>query len=328
MALLNVRNVSRHYTLRSGFWDRVVRRRPPAVLKAVDDVSFEVAPGEVLGIVGESGSGKTTTCLMVADLVSPTSGSIVFDGTDVTRREAALRRRFRSKVQIVFQDPYESLNPRMRVVDLVAEGPRALKLWPEEETRRRAMAMLERVGLHPAAYCDRFPHQMSGGERQRVGIASALVMEPKLVIADEPLSMLDVSIRAGIVDLLARLSEQIGFSAIYVSHDLSVLSQIADRLMVMYLGQVVEIGPTREVVTAPRHHYTRALIEAVPVPDPSWRRRPSRLRDAIAEPVGASDACRFAPRCPAATDLCRTQRAGETSSSAGHRFHCHHPVSQ
>jgi oligopeptide/dipeptide ABC transporter ATP-binding protein len=227
-------------------------------------------------------------------------------------------------MQIIFQDPFESLNPRMRVVDQVAEGPRALRLWPEAEIQARVLRMLEDVGLPPATYRDRFPHQMSGGERQRVGIASALVMEPKLVIADEPLSMLDVSIRAGILDLLRDLAKRYQFSVLYVSHDLSIMQGFVDRLMVMYLGQVVEYGRFADVISNPRHPYTAALLAAVPVPDPEARRPVPNLNDEIARPSDHAPGCRFATRCHEVVELCRHDRpALSAAAQAPQLVRCH-----
>ena len=227
-------------------------------------------------------------------------------------------------VQLIFQDPYESLNPRFRIVDIVAEGPRALDLWPESEILERVDATLSGVGLDPEKYAQRFPHELSGGERQRVGIASALIIEPEMIIADEPLSMLDVSIRAGIMDLFKGLQAQRQFSSIYVSHDISILGNVADRLMIMYLGQAMEIGPVEEVINAPKHPYTRALISAVAIPDPRIKRQKPNIRGDISKPIDPPPGCRFAPRCPYANESCKEQfiRLDNHDSSA-HLAACH-----
>ncbi|MEZ5658692.1 MAG: ABC transporter ATP-binding protein [Burkholderiaceae bacterium] len=305
MAILEVRGLTKHFEVRPGMFERLLGGGQIQRIKAVENVSFSIEAGEVLGLAGESGCGKSTTCLLLARLLEPSSGEIIFEGRPVAGLGGEALRDFRRKVQIVFQDPYESLNPRFTVFDLIAEGPRALGLWDARETRERVQAMLDAVGLQPQRYMERYPHEMSGGERQRVGIASALVMEPSLVIADEPLSMLDVSIRADILDLLRRLSERLGFSCLYVSHDLAILSNIADRLMIMYLGTIAEIGPVAEVVAAPRHPYGRALLEAVPAPDPRYRRPVPDIRGDIARPVDPPPGCRFAGRCPKVAPVCR-----------------------
>lgn len=305
MAVLEVRGLTRHFEVRPGLLSRLLGHSDAHVIKAVHDVSFTIGEGEILGLAGESGCGKSTTCLLVTKLLQPTGGEILFKGQPVAELKGPALRDFRRRVQMIFQDPYESLNPRFTVLDLIAEGPRALGLWDETETEERALAMLAGVGLKPNEYKARYPHEMSGGERQRVGIASALVMEPELVVADEPLSMLDVSIRAGILDLLRGLSERLGFSCLYVSHDLSILSNIANRLMVMYLGTVAEIGPVEDVIANPKHPYTNALVEAVPAPDPRYRRPVPKIHGDIARPVDPPPGCRFAGRCPNAADICR-----------------------
>ncbi len=305
MALLELKDVSRHFDVKAGLVGRLLQGQPDRKIKAVEAVNFTLAEDEVLGIAGESGCGKSTTCMMIAGLLSPSSGEILYDGRPLSGFGPADRQWYRSQVQMIFQDPYESLNPRFRVLDTVAEGPRALKLWPEPEIVRRSEEMLQSVGLPPGKYAERYPHELSGGERQRVGIASALVMEPRMVVADEPLSMLDVSIRAGILDLLKDLARQRHFSCIYVSHDLSILGHIADRLMIMYLGQAMEIGPSHEVIRNPQHPYTRALINAVPVPDPRTRRPVPNISGDLSRPIDPPPGCRFAPRCPYADASCR-----------------------
>jgi len=305
MAVLEVRGLTKHFEVRPGFLSRLVGEGRARTIKAVEDVSFAIAEGEIVGLAGESGCGKSTVCLLITRLLEPTAGDIVFNGTSVSTLHGDALKTFRASVQIIFQDPYESLNPRFSVFDLIAEGPRALGLWDAKETEERVLAMLAGVGLPPAEYRARYPHEMSGGERQRVGIAGALVMEPQLVVADEPLSMLDVSIRADILDLLRDLSQRLGFSCLYVSHDLSILSNIADRLMVMYLGMVAEIGPIADVITHPRHPYATALVEAVPAPDPRYRRPVPKILGDITRPIDPPPGCRFAGRCPHAIDICR-----------------------
>ncbi len=305
MAIVEVSGLTKHFEINPGFLARILGSGEARVIKSVDDVSFEIEEGEILGVAGESGCGKSTTCLLLTLLHEPTAGTVRFKGRDIGTFDGADRREYRRQVQLIFQDPYESLNPRFTVFDLVAEGPRALRLWDAEETEHRVMTTLDMVGLRAADYCDRYPHQMSGGERQRVGIACALVVEPELVIADEPLSMLDVSIRAGILDLIRDLSARMNFSCLWVSHDLSILSNVSERLMIMYLGKVVEIGPTSEVIANPRHPYARALVDAVAVPDPRVQRSVPAIKGDITQPIDPPPGCRFAPRCPQATDVCR-----------------------
>jgi oligopeptide/dipeptide ABC transporter ATP-binding protein len=304
VALLSVEHLTRHIRVgRSA--GAALRGKEASWIKPVEDVSFSIGEGEIVGIVGESGCGKSTTCNLLSKLDTPTSGTIRLNGDDVTAvSKGDALTRYRKQVQLIFQDPFDSLNPRLRVFDIVAEAPRALRLWDENEIARRVPRLLAMVGLPPERYAQRFAHQMSGGERQRVGIASALVAEPRLVIADEPVSMLDVSIRAGVMDLLRDLSKRMKFSCLYVSHDLSILTHLCDRVMVMYLGQLVEVATSQALVSAPQHPYTRALVAAVPVPDPQYRRKPVDIKGELARPLDPPPGCRFAPRCPLAMPQC------------------------
>lgn len=324
MALLEIDRLTRHFEIPPGFIDRVAHRKPSKYIKAVESLNISIDENEILGIAGESGCGKSTTCSMIAGLLEPTSGDIRYRGKSTLGLNADDRREHHRKVQMIFQDPYESLNPRFRIADIIAEGPRALDLWPETEIIDRVETMLDGVGLNPAKYSERFPHELSGGERQRVGIASALVMEPEMVVADEPLSMLDVSIRAGILDLLKGLQQQRHFSCVYVSHDLSILGNVADRLLVMYLGQAMEVGPVEEVIRQPKHPYTRALIGAVPVPDPRSRRPVPKISGDISRPIDPPPGCRFAPRCPYADGSCEeTFIQLDNSDASAHQAACH-----
>jgi oligopeptide/dipeptide ABC transporter ATP-binding protein len=230
---------------------------------------------------------------------------------------------YRQQVQIIFQDPYESLNPRFTVFDMVAEPLRALHLGDRSEVNQRVQATLRLVGLKPEEYADRYPHQMSGGERQRAGIASALVLEPELIIADEPLSMLDVSIRAGILDLIRDLSDRLNFTCIYVSHDLSILSNISERLMIMYLGRTMELAPTKEIITDPLHPYARALISAVPIPDPSYTRPIPNIRGEVSQPIDPPPGCRFQTRCKEVMNVCEEDEPPLIEVKPGHFVACH-----
>ncbi len=324
MAILEVSDLTKHFAIEPGILGRLIGGKEPHTIKAVQDVSFSLEQGEILGIAGESGCGKSTTCLLVSKLHEPTGGSIRFKDHDIAELTAEGLKDYRRQVQLIFQDPYESLNPRFTVFDLVAEGPRALGFWSREEIAERVVETLSLVGLPPDDYKDRYPHQMSGGERQRAGIACALVLEPELVIADEPLSMLDVSIRAGILDLIRDLSARMNFTCIYVSHDLSILSNISNRLMIMYLGMVMEMGPTEAVIANPLHPYARALIEAVPVPDPRYQRPIPDIKGEVATPIDPPPGCRFAPRCPKATDICRQDPTPALREfDPGHVAACH-----
>ena len=268
MALLELKNISRHYLVRTGLIDRVVHGKPNRKIKAVESLNLYLNENEVLGIAGESGCGKSTTCMIIAGLLQPSSGDVLYQGKRVDQFTPQDQRWYRHQVQMIFQDPYESLNPRFRIFDTVAEGPRALRLWPESHIGPRVESMLDAVGLEPGKYGDRYPHELSGGERQRVVIASALVMEPKMVIADEPLSMLDVSIRAEILELLTDIQKQNKIAFIYITHDLATAKHFADRIIILYQGKVVETGDVNSVLTDPRHPYTQALIDAISEPDP------------------------------------------------------------
>lgn len=324
MAILEIKNLKQYFYINPPLLSRLVSKKKSGIIKAVDDVSFALATGEILGVAGESGCGKSTTCLAVAKLREPTGGAIYYKGRNIAGMTTAEIRDYRKEVQLIFQDPYESLNPRFRVFDLVAEPLRALCVCDSaEELTRRVTATIAMAGLNPSDYIKKYPHQMSGGERQRVGIAQALVLKPELVIADEPLSMLDVSIRAGILDLIRDLSHRLNFSCIYVSHDLSILSNISERLMIMYLGKVVEIGATRDVITNPMHPYAQALIAAVPIPDPAYRRPIPDIRGEVSQPIDPPPGCRFQTRCLKVTDICMCQEPCMTELEPGHSVACH-----
>jgi len=305
-ALLSVDSLVKEFPGRRSFADWLARR-PAMPVRAVDGVSFEVRPGEVMALVGESGCGKTTTGNLLMGLMPPTRGRVVLNGEDVGRLSGRGLLRLRRRVQMVFQDPYESLNPRMRVGDIVGEPLRVHKVAAGAELRRRVEAALTSAGLTPVeAYLRRYPFELSGGQRQRVVIAAGLALEPTLLIADEPVSMLDVSIRADILNLLSALAREKGIAVVMITHDLSTVAAYADRIAVMYLGRIVEHGPTREVLANPKHPYAQALLSVVPVPDPSLRRRPVILGGETPDPSRIPSGCRFHPRCPLAFDRCPT----------------------
>jgi oligopeptide/dipeptide ABC transporter ATP-binding protein len=312
--ILRVEDLVKHYGGRRG-----------AVVHAVDGVSLEIAPGEVLGLVGESGSGKSTVGKCVLRLTKPTSGTITLDGRDITHLSRRTLRPLRRDVHMVFQDPYSSLNPRFTIEQTVGEPLHRHGIARGAEATERVTAMLRRVGLS-TEMLTRFPHELSGGQRQRVGLARALIMEPKLVVADEPVSALDVSVQASVLNLMTDLQRDMGFSCLFITHDLSVVRFLADRVAVMYLGEIVETGPTAEIFAEPRHPYTQALMSAAPVPDPVEQRTRRRvvLGGEIPSPLDPPAGCRFHTRCPLAVDACRTTAPVLTDPYGGrHPVACH-----
>jgi peptide/nickel transport system ATP-binding protein len=318
--LLDVRDLVVHYPLPRGLVSTMARR-PERVVRAVDGISLSVAAGELVALVGESGCGKTTTAQAIMRMLIPRAGSVEIDGRDIAPLSERDLRPLRREAQIVFQDPYESLDPRYRVRDTVAEPLVIHRIGSREERKERVREALERAGLSPAElFLDRFPHELSGGQRQRVAIAAALVLGPKLLVADEPVSMLDVSVRAGILDLLDGLRKG-GLGILMITHDLSTATHYADRILVMYLGRIVEEGPAREVVANPRHPYTQALISVVPRRDPNDRRKAQILQGETPNPVDIPAGCRFRPRCPIGDDSC-SQVDPQLVPSGGHRAAC------
>ena len=298
-AILEVDNLRKWYEIRRGVIPRVVGN-----VRAVDDVSFVIKAREVLGLAGESGSGKTTIGRALLRLVQPTSGRIIFSGTDVTALDRSALRRFRRKAQIIFQDPYSSLDPRLTIEEIVAEPLRVQGMEPIRSRRReRVAALLSRVSLS-TDYLERRPRELSGGQRQRVGIARALAVGPEFIVADEPVASLDVSIQAQIVNLMEELKETLGLALLFISHDIAIMRHIADRIAIVYLGKIMEIGPVRQIVEAPRHPYTEALLSAVPHPDPRQRRQRIVLRGDIPSPASPPSGCVFRTRCRYAIPAC------------------------
>ena len=312
--LLHVERLCRHFRLPGG-----------RTLKAVDDVSFEVFRGETLGLVGESGCGKSTLGRTVLGLHPATSGRVLFDGLDVHAAKGADRLRFKKRAQIVLQNPYASLNPRMTVGDIVAEGLDAHRLCRDEEEREeRVCRLLTRMGLRPE-FRSRYPHEFSGGQCQRIGIARALAVEPEFLVCDEPISALDVSIQAQIVNLLVDLRKDLGLTSLFIAHDLAVVRHISDRVGVLYLGALVELAETDRLYGEPLHPYTRALLSSIPDVDPDnpMRERRVRLKGEVGSPIDFQCGCRFAPRCPLVEERCRQFRPELREVSPGHFVACH-----
>ena len=317
--LLEVRDLVKHFTVGGGLFGG-----PRGVVRAVDGVSFSIRPGETLGLVGESGCGKTTTGRCILQLERPTSGQVIFEGRDLAALDEGALRSIRRKVQVIFQDPYSSLNPRMTVGQIIAEPLAVHGIVPDARRRReRVHALLVRVGLLPQ-HADRYPHQLSGGQRQRVGIARAVAMEPALIICDEPVSALDVSIQAQIINLLEDLRSELGLTYLFIAHDLSVVRHISDRVAVMYLGKIVEITDRKSLYDDPKHPYTQALLAAVPIPDPELEQRRQRvvLGGEVPSPLNPPSGCVFHPRCPIAVDRCRREVPALREIRPGHRTAC------
>ena len=296
--LLEVDNLKKHFKVNEGWIASLMNAFGSGggdYVHAVDGVSFELRRGETLGLAGESGCGKTTTGMSLVKLHEPTDGDIVYDNTRLSEASEAELMRFRQNAQMIFQDPFESLNPRMTVYDTVAEPLRIHDIRNETARVRRALEFAEL--LPPEQYFDQYPHELSGGQRQRVAIARALVLDPDFIVADEPVSMLDVSLRAGVLSLLDRMTEEFGLSVVYISHDLSLLRHMCDRLAIMYMGKIVEKGPTDQIIENPQHPYTQSLINAVPVPDPSVGRERVELQGEVGDVIDIPTGCRFKDRC-------------------------------
>lgn len=320
--LLEVVDLKKYFPIRRGFFKRVVGH-----VKAVDNLSFHIMEGETLGLVGESGCGKTTAGRSILKAIPPTSGQVLFRDPDMGRVNVAELEqdqliKVRRNMRMIFQDPYASLNPRMTLLDIVGAPMRAMKLASGKELEDRVADMLRRVGLRPE-YMRRYPHAFSGGQRQRIGLARALAPNPKFVVCDEPVSALDVSVQAQILNLLQDLQDDMGLTFLFVAHDLSVVAHISDRVAVMYVGKMVELAPTKELYTTPLHPYTEALMSAIPLPNPKKREKRVLLTGEVANPANPPSGCYFHPRCNYCIDRCKTEEPAFEEITPGHYVKCH-----
>ncbi|AXG80441.1 dipeptide ABC transporter ATP-binding protein [Streptomyces paludis] len=320
--ILKVTDLKKHFPITKG----VLKRKVGAV-QAVDGLSFDVRPGETLGVVGESGCGKSTMGRLITRLLEPTGGKVEFQGQDITHMSAGALRPLRRDIQMIFQDPYGSLNPRHTIGGIVSTPFKLQGIEPEGGVKKEVQRLLELVGLSPEHF-NRYPHEFSGGQRQRIGIARALALNPKLVVADEPVSALDVSIQAQVVNLLDDLQDELGLTYVIIAHDLSVIRHVSDRIAVMYLGKIVELADRSSLYESPKHPYTKALLSAVPVPDPSRRGGKSDrilLKGDVPSPISPPSGCRFHTRCWKATEICAKQDPPLIQLGQGHQVACHHP---
>jgi len=317
--LVQIRDLQMHFPVTKG----IILQRQVGAIKAVDGVSFNIKKGETLGLVGESGCGKSTTGRAILQLYRPTGGEVLFHGTDLTKLKGEEMRRMRRKVQMIFQDPYASLNPRMTVGDIIGEPIKVHNLRQGKEVRTRVQELLQLVGLNPY-FINRYPHEFSGGQRQRIGVARALAVEPEFVVCDEPVSALDVSIQAQIINLLEDLQDRLGLTYLFIAHGLAVVKHISDRVAVMYLGKIVELAEGRELYSMPMHPYTQALLSAVPIPDPKVEKRRKRiiLEGDVPSPLNPPSGCHFHTRCPIAIEKCKVEEPPFMDYGNGHFAAC------
>jgi oligopeptide/dipeptide ABC transporter ATP-binding protein len=317
MALLEVNNLKKYFPFKKGVLSRTVGQ-----VKAVDGVSFTLKKGETLGLVGESGCGKTTVGRSILRLIEPTSGQVIFNDQNMLELESEELRKVRASLQIIFQDPFSSLDPRMNVGQIIAEPIRNHLNISRAGIRNRVADMMEKVGLHPE-HINRYPHEFSGGQRQRIGIARALALNPLAIICDEPVSALDVSIQAQVINLLARLQEQMNLSYLFIAHDLSVVEHISDRVAVMYLGRIVELASDKDLYQNPLHPYSRALLSAVPIPDPEVRKKKMLLQGDVPSPMNPPSGCTFHTRCPECKEICTQEEPSFRNIGGDHWVACH-----
>jgi peptide/nickel transport system ATP-binding protein len=321
--LIEVRDLVKHFPIKRG----IIIQRQIGAVRAVDGVSFDVFRGETLGLVGETGCGKSTTARLLVRLLDPTGGEVLFEGEDIAKREGETLKALHRDIQMIFQDPYSSLNPRKTVGSIIADPFVIHGLHPGEgERKRKVQELMDRVGLNPEHY-NRYPHEFSGGQRQRIGVARAIALEPKLLVADEPVSALDVSIQAQVLNLLRDLQREMGLTLIFIAHDLSVVRHMCDRVAVMYLGKIAEVAPGDSLYGFPRHPYTGALLSAVPVPDPTGGKRERQLLSGdVPSPANPPSACRFHTRCPKAQEICSQVEPPLEDKGTGNLAACHFPL--
>jgi oligopeptide/dipeptide ABC transporter ATP-binding protein len=317
MAILEVQDLKKHFPIKKGILSRTI-----AQVKAVDGITFTIERGETLGLVGESGCGKTTVGRSILRLIEPTDGRVIFQSRDLLGLDREKLRRARAGLQIIFQDPFSSLDPRMSIGQIIAEPIRNHLKASKTEIRNRVTYLLEKVGLHPEQM-NRYPHEFSGGQRQRIGIARALALNPLVIVCDEPVSALDVSIQAQVINLLVQLQEEMHLSYLFIAHDLSIVEHISDRVAVMYLGRMVELATDKEIYSNPLHPYTQALLAAVPVPDPDRTGKGILLEGDVPSPLNPPSGCSFHTRCPMARDICRHEEPEFRDRGNGHHVACH-----
>lgn len=322
-SLVQVSNLTKYFPVQTSFLESMLSRKKDYV-RAVDGVDFTVKLGEIFGLVGESGSGKTTTGRLLVRLTEPTSGEIIFDGENLEALGSTQLKQFRRRAQVIFQDPTAALNPRMTAGQSIKSALDIHSIGSKNERKQVALRMLDRVGLTPAeTFYGKYPHQVSGGQRQRIVIARAMVLNPQFVVADEPIAMVDVSIRAQILDLMLSLKREFGLTYVFITHDLATANYLCDRIAIMYLGKIAEIGLRQEVFKSPKHPYTVALMSAIPVPDPKHKMKKQIPRGEIPSPINPPSGCRFHPRCPYAFDRCSKEEPGMTRISETHYVACH-----
>jgi oligopeptide/dipeptide ABC transporter ATP-binding protein len=320
--VIEARDLKTHFQVGGGLFAALAGQKP-RIARALDGVDLAVDAGEVLGVVGESGCGKSTLGMTLVRMLEPTGGDILHDGVPITRIGGAALKAYRARAQIIFQDPYSSLNPRLTVAKIVAEPLEIHGIGTRTEQRQKVRRALDLVRMPPAEFADRFPSDLSGGQRQRVAIARALVLDPALIVADEPVSMLDVSVQAGVLELLDELSRKLGMALVYISHDIATVGHICDRVAVMYLGRIVEEGPVRAILRRPKHPYTQRLMAAIPNVDPTVRRERVVLEGDVPSPLAVPPGCRFASRCPYASDFCRSVEPELIQEDPNRRVRCH-----
>ena len=319
--LLQVQNLSKHYVLSKGLFSKQA-----SAVRAVDNVSFSIKQGETLGLVGESGCGKSTLGKTLLRLIEPSAGQIFFEGTDITQLHSSAMRAMRQKIQLIFQDPYASLNARMTVDDILTEPLTIHQLYhTTAERKERLYELLDYVQL-PKAALYKYPHEFSGGQRQRICIARALAVKPKFIVCDEAVSALDVSIQAQVINLLMDLQQELGLTYLFIAHDLKVVEFISHHVAVMYLGKIVEMAPVQAIYQQPQHPYTKALLSAIPIPDPNYKKERIILQGDVPSPIAPPTGCHFHPRCWKATELCQVNYPNTSSFSKDHLLKCHHPL--